>query len=89
LFVKYSFPESLRDDFYALKDKSALGPGSFQIVREFDSKSKLANSTKKNKHALLNLSHAASTKKIQGVSTATPGPGFYNPEKILTKIAVG
>ena len=70
-----------------------MGPGSFDIPREFDSinlqktkEEKLDKNKEEGVDPSLNLSKT-SAKKIKKI--ITPGPGLYNPEKIFAKIAIG
>ena len=86
LFVlKYRFAGSLREDFYALGDKNKLGPGSFEIIREFDHPAKEKRTIEERN--ILNFSNSqASVNRVPKI--ISPGPGLYNPEKILSKIAI-
>lgn len=81
-----SFAESLRDDYYSLKRKNDLGPGSFDIVREFDRitkqpKAEAKKENEKNEESSLNLSLSKSKSK----TFETPGPGLYDLDKIKSR----
>ncbi len=83
--LKNRFAGSLREDFYALRNQSKLGPGSFEIAREFD---RLPKEKRKigERNILIFSNSQISMSRIPKVKT--PGPGLYNPEKILSKIAI-
>lgn len=91
----------MRDDFYRLKRENHLGPGSFDIIRDFDksfskyftyNKASSSINSKEKPDNLENFSKQQSSllneSKRDLPKITTPGPGFYDPDKIKAHIYV-